>query len=325
MYVSNGLKICTIVVCISLLAGCKNEQRKDTLLQDADSLWYYKGELYTGKFYTLHNSHRKIDFLDYVMFKPDKEFQRAKEIEVINGKYHGQAIGFFETGEISVKGNYLNNRKVGNWVSFYRNGVKAHGTKFVSGEMHFDTLFDKKGEIWITKTRINSNTFERKCYLGDEVISRGNYINDKKVGLHYEKEGNGDVWEGEYKDGLKHGKWTVVYSDGRKSKVNYINGKKEVPAFNGESPIRQCQFCGKTFYATLKSESSLSLDNYGNELMKNIINNDPKLKNNPFAHMLTQKPSRYETQPYCTPKCEYLAKKSGYDAQRKDVLRNMLR
>jgi antitoxin component YwqK of YwqJK toxin-antitoxin module len=315
-------KILTFAIVISILTGCLNEQNKENLVKDADSLWYYKGQVYSGKMYTLFNTHRKIDFLDYILFKPDKEFQREREIEVNNGMYHGKALGYYKTGELTIVGNYLNNRKVGLWSSFYKNGVKAYGVFFVSGKNYFDTSFDKFGNIWVVKERIDDNTIEEKIFLLGEVVNKGKYINGKKTGLHYEKEGNGDIWEGEYKDGLKQGKWSVQYANGKKSKINFANGKKVVPLNNGESPIRTCEWCGRTFYAKLKSQFGMEIDNYGHNVLKNIINSDPKMRDNPFAQLFNEKPSKYENQPYCTPQCQNQAKKSGYDGQRTDVLKS---
>jgi antitoxin component YwqK of YwqJK toxin-antitoxin module len=94
---------------------------------------------------------------------------------------------YFENGNLQVIGEYSNDKKTGTWKEYYKNGEFKEIENFNNG--------DKSGEAKYYWSDAG------KYYLG----SKGSFSKDKKTGVWYTYEKNGDI----------------------RSKITYENGYKE--------------------------------------------------------------------------------------------------
>lgn len=83
----------------------------------------------------------------------------------------GQFIYYFENGQISSDGKYLNNNKIGYWTSFYENGFKRSEVNYLNGILN--------GEY-------------KSYYKNDQIESEGSFLNGNYDGVWkwYFKNGN---------------------------------------------------------------------------------------------------------------------------------------
>jgi antitoxin component YwqK of YwqJK toxin-antitoxin module len=104
------------------------------------------------------------------------------------GRQQGIWKEFYPDGTIKSQGEYLNSKKIGEWVFYHPNGkVEQKGA------------YDKKGKaqgVW------------KWFYETGNVLSEENYVNGQLDGVYTEYSDSGQViTKGEYIDGLKEGPW----------------------------------------------------------------------------------------------------------------------
>lgn len=106
------------------------------------------------------------------------------------GRQQGFWKEFFPDGKIKSKGEYLNSKRIGEWVFYHPNGkVEQKG------------LYDKKG---------NAQGTWKWFYESGNILLEENYRNGLVDGLMVEYSDSGQViTKGEYVDGLKEGEWML--------------------------------------------------------------------------------------------------------------------
>ncbi|MFH0895832.1 MAG: hypothetical protein V2A54_15460 [Bacteroidota bacterium] len=149
---------------------------------------------------------------------------------------------FYETGELLAEGYYKDNKRVGEWKYYHKNGkteqVGKYGNAekpqglwkwyYPSGNLRREESFERGLEEGVMKEYSDTNT----------VIIEGNYVEGLKDGEWKYKAI--DYYEvGPYKDDMKNGTWKGYYTDGtlrfegsfldevpdRKHTYYYPNGK----------------------------------------------------------------------------------------------------
>ena len=150
------------------------------------------------------NLSSKYIIWDLEIRKKGKEYNKDKvliyEGEFKNGERNGQGKEFFLNGNLLFNGNYLNGKRNGQGKEFYPNGNLLYEGDYMSGKRN-------NGNIYLTEGKT------------DKII--------KGDGINKEFSENGDLLEGEYKDGKKQGKWVKYDINGEiLIEGNYKNSKK---------------------------------------------------------------------------------------------------
>lgn len=127
-----------------------------------------------------------------------------------NGKRDSLFTFYFNNGNVKLVMEFKNGERIGNWKKYYENGILEMEINYHDGIENLIQLNNNKG-----KSIINNN---KVIYSFDDL---------------QEPEDNWDIFEaiektrkiqGNLKDGLRDGKWTV-YSNGiKKASLNYNNG-----------------------------------------------------------------------------------------------------
>ena len=123
--------------------------------------------------------------------------------ELTDGKRNGQGARTYVGNGLAYVGEYRNDLKVGKGKLF----------DFKLNKFVFDGLWgqDKRnGYGELTK---------------ENVIYKGNYVNDKMEGKGTQIWSNGDVYDGEFKDDVRNGKGKMVFANGDSYDGPFVNGK----------------------------------------------------------------------------------------------------
>lgn len=170
----------------------------------------------------------------------------------------GNKYGYWieKQGDATFKGEYLNNRKVKNWVGYYPNKIIYRIDYYTNGNKDGISIqFDRKGKVSLVENYkaglLNGETVSYGQY-NDFPLSDGEYKNGKKNGTFRKFADNGKIQEEtNFKDDMKDGasKW---YNKSGKliAEYNYKNGKFEGPQ--------------KTYY---ENDSLQSLNFYTDDLL----------------------------------------------------------
>ena len=150
------------------------------------------------------NLSSKYIIWDLEIRKKGKEYNKNKVLiydgEFKNGERSGQGKEFFLNGNLLFNGNYLNGKRNGQGKEFYPNGNLLYEGDYMSGKRN-------NGNIYLTEGKT------------DKII--------KGDGINKEFSENGNLLEGEYKDGKKQGKWVKYDINGEiLIEGNYKNSKK---------------------------------------------------------------------------------------------------
>lgn len=127
-------------------------------------------------------------------------------------KYEGQLISYFPSGKKHSVSNYQNNKLTGPTYVFFENGrlYKTYELKM---------LTPKKNEPYAQWA--DTLIILQADSTGHVMVKNGNGHLTEQVSLF-----KGALIEGDYKDGLKHGLWTMKSNDGTYSyKEEYADGK----------------------------------------------------------------------------------------------------
>lgn len=184
-----------------------------------------------GDWVSYHKNGQVSSNYGYIDGKPKKEYVRYFEDgtvslknEIINGEviqfsyYESGALshkrqvangyyrGYYETGELKIKSNYIKNELEGEWEKFYKNGQLEWVVNYKDG--------------------YRDGSYKKFSESGDLVLE-GKNSKDKINGeeIRY-KNGRIVEWKGQYQDGLLSKTWTKFNDDGNKIlKVKFKNGQ----------------------------------------------------------------------------------------------------
>lgn len=119
-----------------------------------------------------------------------------------------QRITYFENGQVESSGHFVNDLSEGVCTKYNEQGVKTAEWKELAGHMH-DTL-----RYWHDNGKLKQISFYQE---GDKQGEERNYTPTGAL------ESNG-----EYKDGLMHGTWTL-YSGSNYQRSTYVNDVRNGP------------------------------------------------------------------------------------------------
>jgi len=166
---------------------------------------------------------------------------------------NGNKIGYWteKVGEITFKGEYIENKKVKNWIGYHPNNMIAKIEYFNYGlKDGISIQFDKKGKITVVENFKNGLAHGQATYYSqynESPSSETEYAFGKKNGVYRQYYENGKIQEESwFKDDLKNGLSTWNNKNGQPvAEYNYKAGN-----FDGLQ---------KTFYA---KDTLQSVENY---------------------------------------------------------------
>jgi antitoxin component YwqK of YwqJK toxin-antitoxin module/Tfp pilus assembly protein PilF len=167
------------------------------------------------------------------------------------GKAEGAFKSYFVNGNLKLEGNFADGKRIGQWKDYFNSGQLKSVANYIVGEMNGEYLayywngqpqiksayvkdklegkyedFDSDGKLYSDSYYEKGRLKELKFYSKDgKVISNANIRNSGGNLVYYDAFGN-KTSEGYFtKEGLRNGKATWYYRDGRISAViNYKEG-----------------------------------------------------------------------------------------------------
>ena len=163
------------------------------------------------------------------------------EGELINGEKKGKE---YKDEYLIYKGEYLNLKKHGKGIEFYKNGEIKFEGEYILDNRWNGTMYDYNGNI-IFKMKNGKGNGKEYDFKGN-LIFEGNYLNGVKNGKGKEYLNGKLTYEGEYLNGVKNGKGKEFKYNRLIFEGEYLNGER-----NGK---------GKEYY-DLKEISQLKKNN----------------------------------------------------------------
>ena len=134
----------------------------------------------------------------------------------VSGEYESYGYYYLDNGA------YVKGLKTGIWVSYHENGQLRYKGKFKKGQkighwLEYDWLGTK-----LLDGNYTNGSFKTYTYLGS-AVTEGNYLKGKKDGYWIErdviwkndrKDGVNNLKKGNYKSGLREGRWEFQMDDG---------------------------------------------------------------------------------------------------------------
>jgi len=144
------------------------------------------------------------------------------------GWKQGHWTEFPGDGLLAAEGEYVDDKKHGQWVLQYDSGAESKGP-FMSGKKHGHWVF--RGDSYTAEGQyVNGKKHGHWVeWSNSSGVEEGQYVNGKKRGHWVEWWGEGShVNEGHYVDGKRHGRWVIRfdYPNGYVGKGPYVGGKK---------------------------------------------------------------------------------------------------
>ncbi len=132
------------------------------------------------------------------------------------GYKQGFFTNYFMDKKIKSKGQYLNNKRVGNWIFYYNNGKTEQEGSYKNGKLHgLWKWYYPNGKLLREEEYIDGN--EDGLYIEYDstgnVITKGKYIEDMKEGEWFYHVGD-HIEIGKYVNGLKDGIWMYYFNNG---------------------------------------------------------------------------------------------------------------
>lgn len=136
---------------------------------------------------------------------------------------------FYTTGQLKAEGEYINDKKLGEWIYYHLNGKIEQRGKYTkdakpTGDWKW---YYESGNILRTETFVKGLPDGDMFEYSDSgmVVTKGLYLDGEREGpwLIFD----GDVKdEGEYKAGVKSGKWKEIFNGNNKIAIegSYIDG-----------------------------------------------------------------------------------------------------
>ncbi len=208
-----------------------------------------------------------------------------------NGLKQGPWSEFYDNGAKKGDGKYKDNKKIGYWKFYFKNGnIEQEGMYNSKGnaEGEWKWYFVKGNELLVQNFQdgIEEGPMIEYDDTG-KVVTKGEYIEGQETGMWYYNINN-CVLEGKYIDGKRDGLWKEYYGDGiLKFSGSYIednpNGKHSYYWDNGKIEENGNYVMGKREGEWLKYEyeGNLFLKTYyrnGRELKYDGVSIDPKIE-----------------------------------------------
>jgi antitoxin component YwqK of YwqJK toxin-antitoxin module len=156
-----------------------------------------------------------------------------------NGLKQGQWIKMWNNGMVKYKGNFKDDKPVGEFKYFYPSGkLKAVMTFSDNGTRAHNISYHENGKKMAEGIFINRKKEGNWKYFSDvdeKLVSEENYsngvLNGKSVTYYIDLGKPFEIIE--YKNGKKHGKWIKYFTDGKiMTETTYVNGALEGPFVN---------------------------------------------------------------------------------------------
>ena len=75
----------------------------------------------------------------------EKEWKDLIELELPENQRNGRYTGFYDSGEVFYKGEFINNSQEGLWQMFYKNGKLKKENNFINSIKTSQTCWDIDG------------------------------------------------------------------------------------------------------------------------------------------------------------------------------------
>lgn len=169
---------------IKMIPSSKQMERKD-------GLWYYKNNLYSGKFIDYYLNGKKegegfmlnglVDGPRIIYFQNGS---KSVERKFTNGRMDGESKEFYSDGNLKQKGLFINGKEDGIWEKYFPNGQVSVRFTFINGQMEGETISyysngskmsvqtSKNGKITHDK---NTQSIYRELNKGNEFNAKGNF------------------------------------------------------------------------------------------------------------------------------------------------------
>jgi antitoxin component YwqK of YwqJK toxin-antitoxin module len=118
--------------------------------QKKDSIWVYYTKM-GGVSYTESYKNGLLDGPTIVYYFPDKPGSKVQPVSSVTnyskGKLNGEYLEYFDSGELEIKGKYLNGEKEGVWEQYHTNGKVMSQSRYKKGVRHgYQYAFDQSGK-----------------------------------------------------------------------------------------------------------------------------------------------------------------------------------
>jgi len=193
--------------------------------------YYISGKIQmTGSFKS-----KKLDVKQGYFIYYYENGQKSSEGKYLNNKAEDEWNLWYENGQKKSQGKFINDKFEGEWNSWFENGQKKSHGKMVNdnrdGEWDF---WNEKGNLQGKEYYKNGLLYLTEGYFENGIKSfSGKYLNGKRTGMwtYWNTEGR-IAFQGNFKNGMRDGEWTRYLTEG-KMNVHYDNGEIQGKKFGG--------------------------------------------------------------------------------------------
>ncbi len=219
------------------------------------------------------------------------------------GRQQGPWKEYHPNGQIKAQGEYLNSKKIGDWIFYYSNGkIEQRGKYDKKGKAQGPwKWYYESGNLWREEIYRNNlqdgvmTDYEDKVVDSAKVITKGELVDGQKEGPwmlelpDYKEEGNykGDHLDGEWKHYYTStgklrfvGKFVDGVPDGE-HKFYYPNGKiKQEGKYAGGSKEGEWRFYDETGYLflTILFNNDIEVRFDGIKVIPETVSSEPSIK-----------------------------------------------
>ncbi|CAD8195660.1 unnamed protein product [Paramecium octaurelia] len=221
--------------------GYSKEGKKQGQWKEINENYWNKAQIYEEGNYV---DDQRQGIWKYVQVDKEIGGGQYNQLGERDGKWIQLSQGYWDFSQVIDCGLYKNGQKIGRWDILYRKKGKEQFQQIGGG------LYDELSSIKIGKWVELSNGF----YDLSEVTYKGEYKNGKKVGIwqisflenqigggsyaeggqlkvgRWTEQSDGFyvdsqvIYEGEYKNGVKIGRWNISYKDRKSKQTQQIGG-----------------------------------------------------------------------------------------------------
>lgn len=193
--------------------------------------YYISGKIrMTGSFKS-----KKLDVMQGHFTYYYENGQKSSEGKYLNNKAENEWKLWYENGQIKSQGKFINDRLEGEWNYWFENGQKKSHGKMVHDQR------DGEWDFWNDKGNLETKEYYKIGVLtlsegyfenGTKSFS-GKYLNGKRSGqwTYWNTEG-GIEFQGNFRNGLREGEWTRYFPEG-KMNFHYDKGEIQDKKFGG--------------------------------------------------------------------------------------------
>ena len=123
-----------------------------------------------------------------------------------DNKLEGASEEYNTNGILISKGSFSNNLKDGEWIEYQREGTYRHGLEVGTWVFYYDSDLKQLAATGAYKSGVKDGLWQ-EFGINGILKTRGNYIQDIKIGLWTETDPLGVRSSGSYKYGKRNGTW----------------------------------------------------------------------------------------------------------------------